>query len=250
MKTVLITRPRHQAMSFATALAEAGFLPISFPVIEIRPVEDTTSLDGALRDLASYDWVVFTSVNGVEAFWGRKETLGIGGLPRDLRVAAIGPLTARALGQRGVQADFVPEAYVAESIPPGMGDLQGRRVLLPRADIARKALAVAIEAAGGHAHEIAVYRTLPARPDLEGLIALQRGVDIITFTSPSTVRNFVALVNGAGLDPRRLPGVPLIACIGPITASAAGQEGLDVGLIAEEFTTAGLAKALVRERQV
>lgn len=250
MKSVLITRPRRQAKAFAAMLAGAGFRPICFPVIEIRPVEDTASLDGALRDLASYDWVVFTSVNGVEAFWQRKEALGNDGLPRDLRVAAIGPLTAKALDERGVRADFVPAAYVAESIPPGMGDLQGCRVLLPRADIARKALAAAIEAAGGHAHEIAVYQTLPAQPDLEGLSALRRGVDIITFTSPSTVRNFVALVRGTGLDPLGLPGSPFFACIGPITASAAGDEGLEVGLIAEEFTTSGLAKALVRERQV
>ncbi len=250
MKSVLITRPRRQAKAFAAMLAEAGFRPICFPVIEIRPVEDTASLDGALRDLASYDWLVFTSVNGVEALWDRKEALGNGGLPSDLRVAAIGPLTAKALDERGVRADFVPDAYVAESIPPGMGDLQGCRVLLPRADIARKALAAGIEAAGGHAREIAVYQTLPVKPDPEGLMALQRGVDIITFTSSSTVRNFVALVKGIGLDPLRLPGLPLIACIGPITASAAGDERLEVGLIAEEFTTSGLAKALVRERQV
>ncbi len=250
MKSVLITRPRRQAKAFAAMLAEAGFRPICFPVIEIRPVEDTAGLDGALRDLASYDWVVFTSANGVDAFWGRMQALGIGGLPGDLRVAAIGPLTAKALDERGVRADFVPDAYVAESIPPGMGNLQGCRVLLPRADIARKALAAAIEAAGGHAHEIAVYQTLPVEPDPEGLMALQRGVDIITFTSPSTVRNFVALVKGIGLDPLRLPGLPLIACIGPITASAASDEKLEVGLIAEEFTTSGLAKALVRERQV
>ncbi len=250
MRSVLITRPRAQAGPFAAALTAAGFRVVCFPVIEIRPAEDTTALDTALASLASYDWIVFTSVNGVEVLWDRMNALSIGPMPSDLRIAAIGPQTAQALRKRGVEPHFVPDRFVAESIMPGMGDLRGRRVLLPRADIAREALPRLIEAAGGRAEEIAVYRTLPAAPDAAGLEALMGGIDIITFTSPSTVRNFVLLVRAAGLDPLRLPGAPQVACIGPITAAAAVEQGFDVGLIADEFTTDGLTKALVGERQV
>ena len=109
-------------------------------------------------------------------------------------MAAIGPKTAEALKAHGVTPDFVPEEYVAEAILPGLGDLRGQWVLLPRAEIARKALPEAITAAGGVAHEIAVYQTLPAEPDAEGFAALRSGVDVITLTSPSTVQNFLAIV--------------------------------------------------------
>ena len=161
-----------------------------------------------------------------------------------MRVSAIGPKTALALETRGVTPDFVPEEYIAEAILPGLGDLRGRWVLLPRAEIARKALPEAIVEAGGVAHEIAVYQTIPAVPDLEGLAALKSGVDAVTFTSPSTVENFVEIVRSAGLDPLNLPGNPRIACIGPITQEAAEAAGFVDLLVAEEFTAEGLVGAL------
>jgi uroporphyrinogen-III synthase len=244
VKSILITRPKSQAKGFATALAEAGFKPILFPVIEIRPKEDTSALDYALGKLACYDWVVFTSINGVEYFWARLEALGIRDFPVNVQVAAIGPKTAEALKDRGVTAAFTPAEYVAEAILPGLGELKGRWVLLPRAEIARKALPEAITAAGGMAHEIAIYQTLPAQIDLLGLEALQQGVDVITFTSPSTVQNFITLVKNAGLDPLDLPELPMVACIGPITASAASAAGLRVDMIADSYTTAGLVDLL------
>jgi uroporphyrinogen III methyltransferase / synthase len=245
MKRILITRPESQADAFAAALTAAGFEPVFFPVIEIRPMEDTSALDQALHNLASYDWVVFTSVNGVEVFWNRLADVAISHLPRDLRVAAIGPKTAEALMGRGVSPDYVPEEYVAEAILPGLGELKGRRVLLPRAEIARKALPEAILRAGGFVHEIAVYQTLPAQPNTRGLDALRSGVDVITFTSPSTVHNFMSIARKAGLNPLNLPGSPRLACIGPITAGAASQEGLVVDLVAEEYTTEGLVNLLM-----
>ncbi len=256
MKRILITRPRSQAGEFAAALTSAGFEPIFFPVIEIRPVEDTTLIDGAIQQLASYDWVIFTSVNGVDAFWGRlgalrdKDIPKEKGFPKQVRVAAIGPKTANALKIRGVYPDFVPEEYVAEAILPGLGELQGRRVLLPRAEIARKALSEAILRAGGIAHEIAMYRTLPAQIDPQGLEALRRGVEVITFTSPSTVHGFFEIARNAGLDPLNLPCHPLVACIGPITASAAREEGLVVDLIADEYTIEGLVKKLSHQEKI
>ena len=244
-KRVLITRPRSQAEEFANALQASGATPVNFPVIEIGPVSDTTALDRALQKLACYEWLILTSVNGVEAAWDRFVALGINAIPPGVRVASIGPKTAAALEARGAKPDFVPPEYVAEAILPGLGDLRGCWCLLPRADLARPDLADAIEAAGGVAHEIAAYRTLPAKPDLSGLQALRAGVDIVTFTSSSTVRNFKALIVEAGLDPNHLPGNPIIACIGPITAATARQEGFDVSIVAQEYTTEGLLQALI-----
>jgi len=244
MKRVLITRPRTQADTFAEALLQAGFEPVFFPVIEIRPLEDTAELDLALQRLSSFDWVIFTSVNGVKIFWERLNALDFTNLPKTVRIAAIGPKTAQALQHCGIEPDFVPKEYVAEAILPGLGDLAGKKVLLPRAEIARKALPEAIARAGGIVKEIATYQTIAIQPDAEGLDALKNGVDAITFTSPSTVRSFISIILGAGLDPSNLPARPLIVCIGPITADAARQESLQVGLIADEYTTEGLVNAL------
>lgn len=239
MKRILVTRPRAQADSFVDGLRVAGFEPIYFPVIEIRSVEDNSELDQALVQINKYDWVVFTSVNGVEVVFDRLEKYS--SLPR---VAAIGPKTAEALKARGVTPDFIPEEYVAEAILPGLGDLHGKWVLLPRAEIARKALPEAIVNAGGTAHEIAVYKTLPTQPDAEGLATLKAGVDVVTLTSPSTVQNFIAIAKQNGLNPLNLPNNPLFACIGPITEQAAREEGLSNLVIAKEYTTEGLIQIL------
>ena len=263
---VLITRPRSQADSFASSLTDAGFEPIFFPVIEIRSYEENVALDRAIEKIGCYDWIVFTSVNGVDAFFNviasrrRSNPLvirevasltrpgrAVASLPRNdifPKVAAIGPKTAQSLEARGVTPNFVPDEYVAEAILPGLGDLRGRWVLLPRAEIARKALPEAIVAAGGVAHEIAVYQTLPVEPDSDGLAALKSGVEAVTFTSPSTVENFVEIVRRAGLNPLQLPGNPLIACIGPITQKAAQEAGFAGTMVAKEYTAEGLVELL------
>ncbi len=244
MKRILVTRPRLQADAFAASLIAAGFEPVFFPVIEIRPLEDQLALDRALQKLACYDWVVFTSANAVELVWERMESLGIERIPEGVRVAAIGPKTAESLQTHGTVPAFVPQDYVAEAILPGLGDLAGRWVLLPRAAIARKALPEAIAQAGGVPHEIAIYDTLPAQPDPAGLAALAFGVDVVTLTSPSVVNSFVKIIQAAGLDPRHLPGSPVYACIGPITEKAAREAGLPDLVMADEYTTAGLIKAI------
>jgi uroporphyrinogen-III synthase len=247
MKRILITRPRAQADGFAEKLRSAGFDPIFFPVIEIQPIENNLALERALSKLECYDWLVFTSVNAVEVVFSLiprlRQPLPVGER-QGVRVAAIGPKTAEALKARRVTPDFVPQEYVAESILPGLGDLRGKWVLLPRAEIARKALPEAICEAGGIPHEIAVYRTLPAEPNPEGLAALKSGVDIVTLTSPSTVQNFVAIVRQNGLDPLALPGNPLFACIGPITEQAAREEGFANLVTASEYTTEGLIEVI------
>ena len=238
MKRILITRPRAQADGFAEKLGAAGFEPIFFPVIEIKPIENNVALERAWAKIECYDWLVFTSVNAVEVVFRQFENTS---LPQ---VAAIGPKTAEALQARGITPDFVPDKYVAESILAGLGDLRGKWVLLPRAEIARKALPEAICEAGGIPHEIAVYRTLPVQPDPEGIAALRAGVEFVTLTSPSTVQNFVALARQNGLNPLSLPGNPLFACIGPITEQAAREAGLVNFVTAKEYTTEGLVDVL------
>lgn len=248
MKRILITRPRAQADDFAERLQAAGFEPIFFPVIEIRPIENNVELEQALANLNNYDWIVFTSVNGVEVVFNNpglpKGDRDAGGKGLGVRVAAIGPKTAEALQARGVTPDFVPDEYVAESILPGLGDVRGKWVLLPRAEIARKALPEAIREAGGIPHEVPVYQTLPVQPDPAGLAVLRSGVDVITLTSPSTVQNFAAIARQNGLDPLHLPGHPLFACIGPITEQAAREEGFANLMVAREYTTEGLIESI------
>ncbi len=239
MKRILVTRSRAQTDSFFDGLKAAGFEPIYLPVIEIHPMEDNAELDQALGNLARYDWIVFTSTNGVEVVFDRLKKYSP--LPR---IAAIGPKTTDALKARGVTPDYVPNEYVAEAILPGLGNLKNKWVLLPRAEIARKELPEAIVKAGGIAHEIAVYKTLPTQTDPDGLAALKSGLDVVTFTSASTVQNFIVIARENGLDPLHLPNNPLFACIGPITEQAAREEGLTNLVVAKEFTSAGLIQTI------
>lgn len=241
---VVITRPRRQAGEFRRRLQELGAQPIMFPSIEISIPENHLALQRALKKLDCYEWMVLTSVNGVRAVWHVLNDIGVTSLPDSLNVAAIGPKTSQALRERGVSVDFVPEEYIAEAIMPGLGDLQGKWVLLPRADIARPDLANLIQESGGVAHEIDAYQTLPPQPQDDEVEALSDGVDVLTFTSSSTVRNFVNLLEPIDLDPLNLPGRPKVACIGPITAKTAREEGYAVDMVAEEYTIEGLLRAL------
>jgi uroporphyrinogen-III synthase len=237
-RRILVTRPRAQAAGLCDPLAALGAQPILFPTIEIAPIADTSRLDQAIRQLADYQWVIFTSVNGVAAFWERLSAVGRDPRVLDgIRVAAIGPATARALSAHHVDTHFVPEEYVAEAIVEGIGDVLGQRVLLPRADIAREALAAALERRGAVVDAIAAYHTLPAAADPRGLAELRRGVDAISFTSSSAVHNFVLL---AGRD----TGDARVACIGPVTAGAARELGLRIDVVAAEYTMQGLVTAL------
>ncbi len=257
-KRILVTRSHAQAASLCDRLAALGAHAISFPTIKIAPPESYAALDRAVAALADYHWVIFTSVNGVAAFWSRLQAAGAQ-FPAAVRCAAIGPATAGALASRGVRAEFIPEEYVAEGVVAGLGDLQGQRVLLPRADIARRALADELSQRGAIVTEVTAYRTLTAEPDPVGLAEWRRGVDVIVFTSSSTVRGFLALVSGgpptgvaagAQLTERAGPPAPslgraAVACIGPITAATAREAGLPVDVVAKEYTTDGVVAALV-----
>jgi len=241
---IVVTRPRRQAASFQEKLRALGARPLLFPAIEISIPENHLALKRALEKLNCYSWMILTSVNGVRAVWGCLEDLERTTLPENLKVAAIGPKTDQALLERGVKTDFVPDEYVAEAIMPGLDNLEGEWVLLPRADLARPALSNLIEEAGGVAHEIAAYHTVPPQPRQEELEAIKKGADVLTFTSSSTVRNFIHLLESVSLDPRNLPGDPLVACIGPITAQTARESGFEVSVIADEYTIEGLLEAL------
>ena len=241
---VLVTRPRQKASQFAHALHGIGAEAIVFPCIEIQPVDDTTLLDRALAKLDCYDWLLFTSTNAVDIVAERMESLRVTHINGKPRLAAIGPQTAATMREHGLKPNFVPEQFISEAILPGLGDLKGRWVLLPTADIADNYLPAAIQSADGIAHVITAYRTLPAVPDPQGMAQLRQGIDVVTFTSGSTVRNFFAITRQASLNPLQLPGQPRIACIGPKTAQVARELGFKVDILPEEHTVEGLVAAL------
>jgi uroporphyrinogen-III synthase len=245
-KRIVVTRPKHQSVALAALIEARGGESICIPVIEIAPMDDYTELDQELSRIDSYDWLIWTSVNGVAAVWDRFESLGIYPNFENVCVAAIGPKTAAALEARGVLPDFIPEQFVAEAILPGLGDVRGLRVLLLRADIARAALVESIRAGGGIARDIPVYQTLPAQPEPGVWEEFRAGVEIIIFTSSSTVINFKRMVQEQGYGVEALPGDPLIACIGPITAATAAECGFDVAVVPQAYTIEGLIQALER----
>lgn len=242
MTRILITRPRAQADEFADKLQAAGYEPIYFPVIEIQPIENNIALEKAIRNIEKYAWVVFTSVNTVDVVLKSSVPSASSGV----KIAAIGPKTAEALRKHNIEPDFIPDEYIGEAIMSGLGDVKNKWILLPRAEIARAELPETISKAGGITHEIIVYRTLPANVDVDGLNALKIGVGIITFTSVSTVENFVAVCKQNGLDPLNLPNSPLFACIGPITEQAAREAGFQNLIVAKEYTTNGLLEAITK----
>ncbi len=244
-KRVVVTRSRKQASALSERLRALGAIPLEFPTIAIiPPADEYAALDTELARLETYDWIVFTSVNAVEHVWHRLETLGIPTTAIATRkVAAIGPATAAALEARGVPVSVIPQQYVAESLLDAIPNPAGRRFLLPRADIARAALREGLRDAGADVVEVPAYRTIPATPSPDILAELARGVDIITFTSSSTARNFVAALGRKRA--RALAESALVAAIGPITAETAREEGLRVDVVAEEHTIDGLIHALV-----
>ncbi|MBI4339357.1 MAG: uroporphyrinogen-III C-methyltransferase [Chloroflexi bacterium] len=252
-KRVLVTRARTQASALVDLLGQEGAEAVELPAIEVRPLEDDTPLRAAARGLASYQWAVFTSANGVEAFWKAVQGEGLdarafGGV----KLAAIGPATAEALARRGLCADLVPGEHVGEAVVEALQGVvsPGMRVLVPRAEGSRPALVSGLAALGAHVTEVAAYGTVKpgdanvgathASP-LPGLEMLRDGqIDAVTFASSSTVRNLVQILGG-DVSPLQKPA---IACIGPITAQTARELGLRVDIQASEYTIPGLVEAL------
>ncbi len=230
---VVVTRARAQADELCDRLGSLGAEPVLFPVIEIAPPFDGgATLAATLERLREYDWVVFTSVNTVD----RVLPLADPTVLCAVRVAAIGPGTAAALGAGGVQVDLVPPQFVAESLldvlPEGPG-----RVLLPRAAVARDVLPEGLRERGWEVDVVEAYRTIEATPEPEALAAAA-SADVITFTASSTVTNYVRIAGVASLP-------PVVVCIGPITQATAVESGITVDVTADEHTIDGLVRAVV-----
>ncbi|HET6204676.1 MAG TPA: uroporphyrinogen-III synthase [Planctomycetota bacterium] len=239
-RRVLVTRPRDQAEALREALEAEGATAVLFPTIDVRPLEDLSALDAAIERLAGFDWIAFASANGVEVFFDRFESAN---LPASVRVAAVGPATARAIRERGARVDLVASEHRGGRLAEEMPAVRGARVLLPRAARSREELAGGLRRRGAIVVEVPVYETLPAVPDPGGLRELERGVDAATFTSASTVRNFFVLL---GDSARGLLEGALVACIGPSTAEEARGLGLPVDVEPEESTVTGLVAALAK----
>ena len=244
-RRVLVTRSRTQSADLVELLERAGAEPVEVPTIEIQPVEGFSEVDAELARLTEYDWVVFTSTNAVEQLFGRLDALGWDA--RQLhgsRVAAIGTATAGALSERGIVADLVSRESVSQSLVDGLSEhgVAGRSILLPGAEVRPERLRRGLEGLGADVREVTLYRTVVPSDAGERLAeGLDAGVDVVTFTSSSTVTNLVALLGG---DASRLEGAR-VACIGRVTAETARKAGLNVDILAEESTAGGLVDAIV-----
>ena len=269
-RRILNTRTQEQAGTFSSQLSALGAIPIEFPTIRIVSPDDWGPLDNALKHLCEencYDWLVFTSANGVQIFFERLIKLGYSAKSiGNVRIAAIGPATALTLAKYGAKVDLVPTTYIAEAVASALIEdvrklgesLEGKRVLLARAAEARNVLIQELQRVGVEVDVVATYRTIGI--DKEG----ERGqrilrqleadeLDVITFTSSSTVRNFMQWLieynaEFAETFIRRVAEFarPKIACIGPITSQTARECGLKVHIEAQVYTIAGLLEAIIR----
>ncbi len=244
-KRILITRARHQASALSLLLAECGAQPVELPTIDIRAVDDFNKLDQSILNLKHYQWIIFTSANGVAAFWQRLYELKQDSrILSGIKIGAIGPATAQALKDEGIIPDYIPEVYTSEGIIAGLRNLNivSQRFLLPRADIADKALVEGISRLGASVHEVVTYQTVPPTEAIARAkeMLLMGKIDVITFTSSSTVSNLVAAFRG---EPLALNGAK-VACIGPKTADTAIKTGLNVDIMAGEQTIPGLVVAI------
>jgi uroporphyrinogen III methyltransferase/synthase len=251
-RTVVITRARSQAADFVNALEQYGAEVIICPTIEIKELDSYERLDEAIDHLYGYDWIIFTSVNGVEHFFRRLE--GRGRQVHDLdevRVCAIGEATAEKLRELHVHVDVIPDEFKAEGVfaalerfVGGLEFLQGLNILLPRASVARDYLPQALQQAGARVDVVPAYQTvIPEELDKGRMAAMLSGnADCIAFTSSSTVRNLAQLFDSPDLS-ATLAGVT-VACIGDVTAQTATEHGLEVAIQSEEFTIPALARAI------
>ncbi len=257
---VLVGRARHQASALSSGLRELGAEVLEIPFIEIRKPRSYKALDAALKNLPEYDWLILTSVNGVDALWQRLRKLRMDGKAmRHLNIAAIGPATRKAIEQHGVKVNVVPREYVAESVVASLRrKVKRKRVLLARARVARDVIPRELRMLSARVDVVEAYETVipqSSRRRLRAALQSPKRPDVITFTSSSTVRNFVALLDESrgrisrvhtGTGPTRdLKGIHL-ASIGPVTSSALRELGLTVDIEAAEYTIPGLITAISR----
>jgi uroporphyrinogen III methyltransferase/synthase len=251
-KKIVVTRSREQAGDLVDLLESLGAEPIEAPMIRVEAPDDYGPLDKAAAEAGTYDWIIFTSANGVD-FFMRRLLAGSGDV-RDLkgvRLVAIGPATAERLARHGLRVDLEPAESRAEAICDALrelGDIRGKRFLLPRADIAREVLPDELRKSGADVTEVIAYRTVLAEIEREGdpdiyRMLLEKRVDVVTFTSASTVKNFVQIF-GVEQAPDLLNATK-VASIGPVTAEAAEQYGIKTAIMPKEYTIPALVQAIV-----
>ena len=251
-KGVVVTRSREQASGMSRMLAAEGARVVEFPTIRIEPMADAAPLREAACRLREYDWIVFTSPNGVDHFWRALEALRL-----DARafaatsVAAIGPATAEALTQRGIIADYIPQSHVAEDLLAGLlaQNVAEKRILIPRAELARDVLPEGLEKAGAVVSVVPAYRTLPAQNSEKNTARIfdlfETGkIRYISFASSSTVENFLATVPAETL--RQYPALRF-ACIGPVTAKTLEDAGLVCHIMPGRYTIPALVEAIIAD---
>jgi uroporphyrinogen III methyltransferase/synthase len=246
---ILITRARDQSGGFAARLKKLGAEVIEFPTIKIVPPKSWEKLDQAIEHLRSYDWIIFTSANGVHFFWKRlKEKRKNLPLLASLKVAAIGPATAKKLQEKGVRVSYTPKEFIAEGILRGFKkiELKGKRILLARAEKARDILPKGLRKMGAKVDVVETYRTTKPRGGSKALkqLLVDGKFDAITFTSSSTVNHFVELLKKEDLK-KLLKGIT-IASIGPVTTEAAKKLGMRVQIQPEQYTIPDLTQAIAK----
>lgn len=245
-KKILITRAREQSGEFVTLLKKMGAEVIEFPTIEILPPLRWKELDQAIHQLKFYDWVIFTSANGVHFFWQRLKEKGKYRLPSFLKVCAIGPATSRQLKEKKIPVAYMPKEFMAESILDGFEKMfiKGKRILLARAKKARNVLPKGLRKMGAEVDVVEVYRTVRPRGGLKRLRQLltKEKIDVITFTSSSTVDHFAELLKKEDLK-KLLRGIA-IACIGPVTTRTAKRWGINVQIQPKQYTLPSLTQAI------
>ena len=244
-KRILVTRARQQASALSQLLSKHGAQPIKLAAIGIQAIANTKELDEAIANVSDYHWIVFTSVNGVEAYFQRLHELKLDSrtLGR-LKIAVIGPATAKAVEKQGIIPDYIAKVYSSAGLIDGFSNwnIAEERLLLPRADIADKELAEGLSQLGAEVHEVAVYRTVRTAETISQAkeMLMSDQIDVITFTSSSTVSNLVAAFDGE----QPTINSAKVACIGPKTADTAARAGLKVDIISQEHTVPGLVTAI------
>jgi uroporphyrinogen III methyltransferase / synthase len=246
-KTIVVTRTREQASDLVNKLNDLGAECLEFPTIRIGPPSDWSELDQAIQGIEDYNWIFFTSPNGVRYFLDRMESLHLDLRSlKGIKIGVIGPATAQALSEYHLKADLIPEQYQAEHLLEALSHipLADQKVLIPRAEQAREVLPEGLRQMGAEVEVVSAYQTLPVlggKEELEEKLA-QGQINCLTFTSSSTVINFLALFPRQEILP--LLKKATVACIGPITAQTARNNGLAVHIVAKEYTIPGLVQAI------
>jgi len=249
-KRIIVSRAKEQAGSLSSLLKEEGADVLEIPFIEIRPAQSYEALDKAIENLLAYDWLILTSVNGVKAFFSRLEKQDKSEADLlHLKIVAIGPATAKAIEKHGIPVDIVPDEYVAEAVVEEMrGQVKGERVLLVRAKVARDVIPNALRELGAKVHVMEAYETVVPESSrtaiLEALNSNSKPA-LITFTSSSTVKNFVELIGQETISSGLLDDVKL-ASIGPVTSATLKELGLRIDIEAKEYTIPGLVEAILK----